>query len=100
MTSSKCGYLHTHIIEKGERVKMSTWSNMYSVDEEEQMVAGVGGRGRSLVQALIRVRRERERARRGLQNLQMAPDIGMRPRMQEVGPHGQEVESRLGGCQA
>ena len=40
MTSLKQGYLHTHIIEKGENVKMSTRNNMYSDDgEEENMVA-------------------------------------------------------------
>ena len=100
MTLLKCRYLHTHIIEKGESVKMSTWSDMPSDEEEDRMVAWVGGRGKSLVLALIRVRRERERAGRTLQNLQIAPDVGMRPWMQEVGPQGWEVERRLGGLQA
>ena len=49
---------------------------MYSDEEEENMVAQLGGRGRSLVRMLIRVRREMERAGRALQNLQMTPDIG------------------------
>ena len=66
-------------------------------EEEEQMVARTGGRERNLVQALIRVRRER--AGRAPQNLQVTQDIGMRPRIQEVGPHGQEVERRLGALQ-
>ena len=48
MTSSKCRYLHTHIIEKVERVKMSDYKEMYS-DEEERMVTQVRGRVRSLV---------------------------------------------------
>ena len=40
---------------------MSTTEREYmdSSKEEEQMVARVGGRGRGLVQALLRVRRER-----------------------------------------
>ena len=98
MTSSKHGYLCTHVIEKGENIKMSTRNSMDYSEEEEQMVARVGGRGRSLVQALIRVRRER--AGRAPQNLQETQDIRMRPQIQEVGPHGQEVERRLGGLQA
>ena len=53
------------------------------------------GRGRSLDQALIRIRRER--AGRAPQNLQVTQDNRTRPR-QEVGPHGQEV--RPGGLQA
>ena len=48
MTSSKHEYLHTHIIEKVESVKMSNWREMYSDEEEERMVAQVGGRVRSL----------------------------------------------------
>ena len=63
------------------------------------MVAQVGGRGSSLIRALIRVRRERERAGRALPNLQMTPEIGVRPRLQEVGPHGWEIERRPGGLQ-
>ena len=37
---------------------MSTWSGMYS-EEEQQMVAQVGGRARGLVQAIRRNLRER-----------------------------------------
>ena len=44
MILSKCRYLHTHIIEKGENIKISSWNSMYSdSDKEEQMVARVGG---------------------------------------------------------
>ena len=63
--------------------------------EEEELVRRVGGRGRSLIQAVLRVRRER--AGRippnwlGTQNMQ-SPG-------QEVGSCGQE-ERRLGGFQA
>ena len=64
-------------------------------EEEEEMVGRVGGRGRSLVQTLIRIRRER--AGRAPQNLQVTQDNRTRPR-QELGPHGWEV--RLGGFQA
>ena len=67
-------------------------------EEEEQMVARVGGRGRCLVQGLMRVRRER--AGRAPQNLQETQDIGMRPQIQEVVPGGQEVERILGRLQA
>ena len=77
MTSLKERYLRTHVIEKSEKIKMSTRNNMDDNKEEEQMVARVEGRGRSLVQALIRVRRER--AGRAPQNLQVTQDIGMRP---------------------
>ena len=97
MTSLKCRYLHTHIIEKGENIKMFTRDSIDSSKEEEQMVTRVGGRGRSLLQALIRARRER--AGRAPQNLQETQDIRMRPQIQEVGPCGQEVERRLGGLQ-
>ena len=72
---------------------------MYSDEEEENMVARVGGGGRSLVRVLIRIRRERERAGRALQNLQMTPDLGPRPRLQEVGLHGWGIDRRLGGLQ-
>ena len=100
MTSSKHGDLHTHIIEKGENIKMSTCHSIYSDtnEEEEQMVARVGGRGRSLVQAVLRVRRER--AGRAPQNLEMTWDVRMRLWIQEVGPYGQEVERRPEGFQA
>ena len=59
------------------------------------MVARVGGKGRGLVQALLRVRRER--AGRTPQNCQRAQDSRMRPPRQEVGPHDQNVERGLGG---
>ena len=62
------------------------------------MVAKVGGRGRSLVQAVIRVRRER--GERAPQNLQETQDIRMRLQIQEVGPCGQKVDRRPGGLQA
>ena len=97
MTSLKQGYLHTHIIEKGENIKMSAREYIDSSEEEEQMVVRVGGRGRSLGQALMRVRRKR--AGRAPQNLQETQDIGRTPWIQVVGPHGQEVERRLGGLQ-
>ena len=69
---------------------------MSSSEEEEQVVARVGGRG--LVQALLRV--TRERAGRAPQNWQRTQDVRMRPQRQEVGSHGWEVERRLGGLQA
>ena len=61
------------------------------------MVARVGGRGRGLVQVLLRV--WRQRVARPPQNCQRAQDNRMIPR-QEVGPCGQEVERGLGGLQA
>ena len=63
------------------------------------MVERVGGRGRGLVQRVLRIRRER--AGRAPQNLQQrTPDYWTRPQLQEVGPRGQEVDRRLGGLQA
>ena len=50
----------------------------YWVEEEEEMVRRLGGRGRGLVQALLRVRRER--AGRTPQNCQIGQDNRMRPR--------------------
>ena len=47
---------------------------------------------------MLRVRRER--AVRAPQNLEGTPDYWTRHQLQEVGPHGQEVERRLGGLQA
>ena len=91
-------YLCTHVIEKSEKIKMSTRNNMDEKEEEEQMEERAGGRGRSLVQALIRVRRER--AGRAPQNFEMTPDLRTGPREQEVGPHGWEIERRPGGLQA
>ena len=63
------------------------------------MVARVGGRGRGLVRALIRSRRQRERAGGALQNLQMTPDLRTGPREHKVGLHGWEIDRRLGGLQ-
>ena len=63
--------------------------------EEEKMVRKVGGKGRSLVQALIK--KTRQRSGRVPQNLQVTQDNRTRSR-QEVGPHGWEV--RPGGFQA
>ena len=48
MVSLKQGYLHTHITEKGENIKISGREYIDS-SWEEQMVARVGERGRSLV---------------------------------------------------
>ena len=64
-------------------------------EEGEEMVRRVGGRGRGLVQAVLRIRRER--AGRALQNLEQR--IPTRPELQEVNPCGQEGR-RLGGLQA
>ena len=52
--------------KKVERVKMSDCREIYSDEGEEGMVARVGGRVRSLVQAVRRV--QRERAGRALLN--------------------------------
>ena len=70
-------------LNKGENIKMSTTEREYmdSSEEEEQMVARVGGRG--LVQALLRVRRER--AGRVPQNWQRTQDVRMRPQRPEGG---------------
>ena len=64
-------------------------------DEEEEMVRRVGGRGRSVIQAVIRLRRGR--AGRAPQNLDQTPNFARM--LQEVVPHGWE-ERRLGGFQA
>ena len=88
--------MHAHVIEKGEKIKVSTNREyVRESEEEEEMVRRVGGRGRSLVQVLIRIRRER--AGRAPQNFQGTQDNRIRPR-QDVGPCGQEVS--LGGLQA
>ena len=64
------------------------------------MVTRVAGRARSLVQAVRRIQRERERAGRALLNSQVAQDVQTRQQRQEVHPlHGQEVEGRPGGLQ-
>ena len=72
-------YLPTHIIEKVESVNMSD-SGMYSNEEEEQMVAQVGGRGGIWFKVLLELG-GREREGRAQQNLQQTPDIRMRPRI-------------------
>ena len=77
---------------------MSTGEMTSCSEEEEQMVERIRGRGRGLVQALLRVRRQR--AGRAPQNLQRTLDNWTRPQLQEVGPCGQEVERRVGGLQA
>ena len=63
-------------------------------EEEEELVRRVGGRGRSLVQAVLRVRRER--AGRTPPNLLGTPNA--QGQGQELGPHGLE-ERRLGEFQ-
>ena len=83
--SSKQGYLHTRIIEKMERDKMSAYRNNYSDEEEERMVARVGGRARGLVQAVKRIHRERERAGQTILNSQEAQNVQLRMSRQEVG---------------
>ena len=64
-------------------------------EEEEELVRRVGGRGRSLIQAVSRVRRER--AGRTFPNGLGPPNIERHG--QEVGPHSLE-ERRPGGFQA
>ena len=76
---------------------MSNYRETYS-DEEERMVTQVGGRVRSVVQAVRRIQRERERTWRALLNSQVAQDVRLRPQRQEVGPpHGWEEERGPGG---
>ena len=67
-------------------------------EEKEEMVRRVGGRGRGLVQAVLRMRRER--AGRAPQNLGQRTPNWTGPVLQEVGPCGCEVERRPGGLQA
>ena len=64
----------------------------YGREEEEELVRSVGGRGRSLVQAVLRVRRER--AGRTPPNWLGTPNV--QGQGHEVGPHGLE-ERRPGG---
>ena len=81
-------------------VKMSTReSSGYSgeSEEEEELVRRIGGKGQNLVQAVLRVRRER--AGRTLPNWLDTRNNGFRPG-EEVGSCGLEDESRLGGFQA
>ena len=101
MMSSKQGYLHTHVIEKVERDKMSKYRDNYSDEEEERMVARVGGRARGLAQAVRRIQRERERAGWTLLNSQEAQNVQLRTWRQGVDlPCGQEEERRPGELQA
>ena len=58
MTSSKQGYLHTHIIEKVEKDKMVNNMDREYSDVEERLVAVVEGRARRLVEAVRRIERE------------------------------------------
>ena len=68
-------------------------------EEEEEMVRRVGGRGRGLVQAVLRLRKER--AGRAPQNLNLGQRTQSQRRLveEEIGPCGHEVERRLGGLQ-
>ena len=77
---------------------MSTSREESFYREEEEMVERVGGRGRGLVQAVLRLKRER--AGRAPQNLEQRTPNWTIPVLQEVGPHGQEEERRLKGLQA
>ena len=63
-----------------------------SSEEEEELARRVHGRGQNLVQAILRMRRER--AGRTPQNWLGTPNVQVQG--QEVGPHGLE-ERRLGG---
>ena len=64
-------------------------------EKEEELVRRVGGRGRSLIQAVLRVRWERV----GRTPPNWLRTLNIQTPGQEVGPHGQE-ERRLGGFQA
>ena len=87
--------MHTHVIEKGENIKMSAnRESQVERDEEEEMVRRVGGRSRRLIQAVVRLRRGR--VGRDPQNLDQTPILLT---LQEVVPHGLG-ERRLGGFQA
>ena len=85
-------------LKKGEsiKIKMSINTEYVNDSKEEEMVRRVGGRGRGLVHAVLRIRRER--AGRALQNLEQR--ILTRPVLQEPDPHGQEGDRRLRGLQA
>ena len=90
--------MHACVIEKGENIKMSTnRESQTEREEEEEMVRRVGGRGRSLVQAVMRLRRGR--AGRAPQNLDQTPNISVQA-LQGMVPHGHEVKRRPGGFQA
>ena len=77
---------------------MSVNREMQNWYEEKEMVERVGGRRRGLVQAVLRIRRER--TGRASQNLEQKTPNWTRPVLQEVGPHDQEVERGPGGLQA
>ena len=51
------GYLCIHVIEKVEKDKMANMDREYS-DEEERLVAVVGGRARRLVEGVRKIERE------------------------------------------
>ena len=75
--------MHTHVIEKGENINMSAHrESQIERDEEEEMVRTVGGRGRSLIQAVIRLRRGR--TGRAPQNLDQTPNFAVQA-LQESG---------------
>ena len=61
-------------------------------EEEEELVRRVGGRGRSLIQAALRVRRDRA----GRTHLNWLGTPNVQGHGQEVGPHSLE-ERRPGG---
>ena len=95
MTSSK----HKCILASLSKIKMSAREDSrYSGErvEEEELVRRVGGRDQHLVQAVLRVRRER--AEKTLPNWLETHNNVLRPG-QKVGPCGQEEERRLGGFQ-
>ena len=92
MTSSK----HGCILMSLSNIKMSARACSSGREKEEELVRRVGGRGRDLVQVVLRIRRER--AGRTPPNWQDTQNNILRPG-QEVGPCGQEEERRLGGFQ-
>ena len=112
MTSSEChlffAYYHKlsimsskqeYVLAPLSKIKMSAREHSrYSGEreEEEELVRRVGGRGQNLVQAVLRVKRQR--AGRTLPNWLETQINVLRPG-QEVGPCGQEEERRLGGFQ-
>ena len=93
MTSSK----HECILSSLSNIKMSARACSSGREEEEELVRRVGGRGMNLVQAVLRIRRER--VGRTPPNWQETQNNVLRPG-QEVGPHGWEEERKLGGFQA
>ena len=95
MMSSKHEYVLTSL-KNGESIKIKMSANRVYVSDtkEEEMVRRVGGRGRGLVQAVLRIRRET--AGRAPQNLEPRTRAVLR----EADPCGQEGDRRLGGLQA